>query len=685
MVNDNSAATRSKSAPPSGQPAGDARTPRSTSALITAFEIENFKGIGRPVRIDLRPITLLFGRNSAGKSTVLHALCYAHEILSHRSVDAHKVDLGGDQIDLGGFGRLVHGHDLDRSVRMRFELNLDGWRVPQPLVNEMQRLEDDETVTADSWDEWLPAHDLSQFARSGWVALTAKWDPDWNPRAEIDSYEVGVNDCVLGRIRTTGSATTKLAINPEHPVFMKYGHLVIRPDSPADPRVNRGADGTASRPTSSSGRNNKAKLHDVADWGTSPLPRWDDVEFFPDDDEQIPTGRADGEFLEIGGRGSVAFAQFRALVSGALVGIGRTLRDELARIRYVGPVRRLRPPVTTGRASSSTGSWSDGAAAWSLLADAAPDPVSDASTLIDDVNDWLRRPDRLDVGYALQHRISVTLPADAPPMNTIRFVEAALGKYRDQAGVVDLDRWIREEALEIAAITACDAEHVEASIRTDSRDANEPANVDTPDCLGSNVAGLVADARKLLLGYRRLLAAVEDIQSGRNPLAVKDLVRAVATSPSQPTLQLVTAGSDLPVRTSDVGVGISQLLPVVVAALDPDRPGITAIEQPELHAHPKLQVELGDLFAHAAGDHRVFLLENHSEHLMLRLLRRIEETHNGELPEGKPTLRPEQVSVVYLDQVNGEVQATRLRIDETGEFIDRWPHGFFEERDDELF
>ena len=73
------------------------------SPLITAVEIEKFKGIGRPARIDLRPITLLFGRNSAGKSTVLHALCYAHEILSHGNVDAHKTDLGGDQIDLGGF------------------------------------------------------------------------------------------------------------------------------------------------------------------------------------------------------------------------------------------------------------------------------------------------------------------------------------------------------------------------------------------------------------------------------------------------------------------------------------------------------------------------------------------------------------------------------------------------------
>ena len=62
--------------------------------LITAMEIENFKGIGRPMRVEFRPITLLFGNNSAGKSTVLHALCYAHEILSHGNVDVHQTDIG---------------------------------------------------------------------------------------------------------------------------------------------------------------------------------------------------------------------------------------------------------------------------------------------------------------------------------------------------------------------------------------------------------------------------------------------------------------------------------------------------------------------------------------------------------------------------------------------------------------
>ena len=111
---------------------------------------------------------------------------------------------------------------------------------------------------------------------------------------------------------------------------------------------------------------------------------------------------------------------------------------------------------------------------------------------------------------------------------------------------------------------------------------------------------------------------------------------------------------------------------------------LTAIEQPELHIHPRVQVRLGDLFAKQAGEGRVFLLETHSEHLILRLLRRIAQTSRGEL-DGAPALRPDDVSVVYVRQVDREVQLTRLRVDATGEFVDRWPEGFFEEREDELF
>jgi len=136
----------------------------------------------------------------------------------------------------------------------------------------------------------------------------------------------------------------------------------------------------------------------------------------------------------------------------------------------------------------------------------------------------------------------------------------------------------------------------------------------------------------------------------------------------------------------DLGVGISQLVPIVVLANDAELV-VASIEQPELHIHPGLQTRLGDLFIHGIRQSKkLFVLETHSEHLLLRLLRRIRETSEGELPAGSfPTLLPNEVSVYYIENDGVGTQIRHLRIDETGEFIDRWPHGFFEERAEELF
>ena len=164
--------------------------PRRKRPLISAIEIENFKGIGAPARIELRPITLLFGQNSTGKSTVLHALCYAHEILSHRNVDVYRTELGGDRIDLGGFRQLVHGHDPTRTVRLRFELNLEGWELPETLSDRL---------FSEYYDPELreAAHELARRATSGWVELQVQLVGE---RPLLTRYEIGANDVLAGRI-----------------------------------------------------------------------------------------------------------------------------------------------------------------------------------------------------------------------------------------------------------------------------------------------------------------------------------------------------------------------------------------------------------------------------------------------------------------------------------------------------
>ena len=129
------------------------------------------------------------------------------------------------------------------------------------------------------------------------------------------------------------------------------------------------------------------------------------------------------------------------------------------------------------------------------------------------------------------------------------------------------------------------------------------------------------------------------------------------------------------VALPDVGFGVSQLLPFIVQSLVSEK-RIISIEQPEVHVHPKLQADLGDLLAEAIKEPRQnrFIIETHSEHLILRLQRLVR----------KKEIEPEDVSVIYVSRGPEGAKAERLRLDEAGDFIDDWPGGFFSERLREL-
>ncbi|MEI6268203.1 MAG: DUF3696 domain-containing protein [Methylococcaceae bacterium] len=138
------------------------------------------------------------------------------------------------------------------------------------------------------------------------------------------------------------------------------------------------------------------------------------------------------------------------------------------------------------------------------------------------------------------------------------------------------------------------------------------------------------------------------------------------------------------VEIEDVEVGISQIIPVLSSIIEG---GSVFIQQPELHLHPKLQAQLADAFIECMNKGRGgFVLESHSEHLLLRFLRRIRETNKSDIKNKLFSLTSKQISVLYVDKLeDGSSKIFPLRISPEGEFIDRWPHGFFTERDGDLF
>ena len=90
--------------------------------MLTSLSIGNFKAFGETQTIPIRPITLIFGANSSGKSSIIHSLLLAHHALANGNLDVLQPRLAGQSVDLGGFREFVHKHDSGRSCTVGFTL-----------------------------------------------------------------------------------------------------------------------------------------------------------------------------------------------------------------------------------------------------------------------------------------------------------------------------------------------------------------------------------------------------------------------------------------------------------------------------------------------------------------------------------------------------------------------------------
>ena len=128
------------------------------------------------------------------------------------------------------------------------------------------------------------------------------------------------------------------------------------------------------------------------------------------------------------------------------------------------------------------------------------------------------------------------------------------------------------------------------------------------------------------------------------------------------------------VSISDVGFGVSQVLPVLVLCAYAPPGSILLLEQPELHLHPSVQYDLADVLIDAMHTRHIqIILESHSEHLLQRLQRRIAETDG----------LADQLALYFCESRGAASTLTPLRLDEFGN-IGNWPPAFFGHEMEEL-
>lgn len=123
------------------------------------------------------------------------------------------------------------------------------------------------------------------------------------------------------------------------------------------------------------------------------------------------------------------------------------------------------------------------------------------------------------------------------------------------------------------------------------------------------------------------------------------------------------------VLLTDVGFGVSQILPVLVLCYYAPEGSTLVLEQPEIHLHPSVQAGLADVFIDAIRTRGIqIILESHSEYLVKRLLRRIAEGDSG--------ITNEDVSLYFCKMNERESKIDPLDVDPLGN-IRNWPTDFF--------
>ena len=531
--------------------------------MIKSIGIQNFKAIGQMAHIPLKPITLIFGPNSAGKSSIIQSLLMLKQSLGELSQNVLKAK--GQYVDLGNFKEFIHNHDPDNELIFNFEL-ID-------FVGNTLNLNREWYSEAEGWDAQVQELEAVLGGEPFHMRVIIKAD-------EKNQSSVKGFDAFLGG--ECADPVIEYRSSDESNIF--------------HPNLN--------------------EKHQY----------WKDLL-----DEKMTAAKKSLKSLKSINLEEIKFDPKKFILE-QIEGTENEIKNLCTTYRHFGSVSASTRISSSGFLPKYLNS--------SFYYDGKDEPIDESF----DINDLYSEFEQ--------------------PIHIYEYKDFAF--YLSQASAV-IQNYFEN------------IEHIEALRKIPQRYYSQVDDSSLMKVYGSesiftylennwNLNKVNEALLKINIGYRAEIRFFPEVDDDLCSINFINIHTGVAS----------------PMK--DVGVGVSQVLPIVVACIS-GKSKTFLVEQPELHLHPAAQTELGDLFIDSAlGENKnSFVIETHSEHLILRLLRRIRETADGELPEGCTPIKPEDVAVLYIQPGSDGAEVIELPVNEDGQFDRPWPDGFFAERARELF
>lgn len=602
-----------------------------TRPVLSSLSLRNFKS-AKSADLTLRPLTVLVGENSAGKSSVLQALFLLAQAVRART-DADTFPLNGIELEAGYFEDLLHTGSPGERIIVTLGAPLDAdspWRrhglpVPQDPRSVIARLTSASHAT---WSLELEGSESKGFARIAAIEVTEEGSGTRLrlERSDDDSELEGLAE----RSRRLGLLRRRPPIRP-------------------------GARPSTGRPSSFAGA-----LH------RSDGPESEQVD---SSEDIVAADVVDGFPVVVYRAADDSEALSRTWLSLAVHATEAHQSDQPGNRNF--ELRAARQRRMRQRALP-------------LEIDEQMEEVAEtARSIFPAFREWVAKFDE-DPNAANPRRVSPLNVHDA--QRVVRLEEFIVRVLAAELRAVRNPQTV----LEPMSLRSLEAPQLITDVLYRSVHYLGPLRLDPEGTYRQGHAGLVATLGKKGEYAVAVLHARQD-QPTKCPLrdgsfvdkplgdAVNYWLEQFGIASSARTEYVGRHGVELsfvdpqtgdPRHPTAVGVGASQILPVIVLCLLASPGELILMEQPELHLHPAPQQVLGDFLLGIARSGRQLVVETHSEYLINRLRLLVVRDDTDETRS--------LTQIWYGRRADGRTAFQSLEPNEFGSF-DEWPDGFFDQ------